>query len=139
MLVRPFLTDARIDQNLFTSAFNEQTIHVHANAILLVRRRDLRPQIAGHDPERRATIESKLTVRNNLDAIFSELHRARKLFLSTFRCRCRFAFCGWRLRRRRTLRHHSRRQLLQLLRGWRLDRSEEHTSELQSLAYLVCL
>src|SRR5213082_2943493 len=45
------------------------------------------------------------------------------LFLSAFRCCCRLAFCGWRLRRRRTLRHHSGRQLLlQLLRRWRLNR-----------------
>src|SRR2546425_1803109 len=36
------------------------------------------------------------------------------------------------------LRRHAKSGSLKATRAWRLERSEEHTSELQSLAYLVC-
>src|ERR1700730_4942066 len=38
MLVRPFITDAGINENALARSFDEQAIHIHANAVLFVGR-----------------------------------------------------------------------------------------------------
>src|SRR5205807_2912460 len=77
MLFEPFVADARFDQDFLGTRIDEHTVHVHANAILLVGRKRLRPKIARHDAEHRAAIKPKLTVGNNLDTIITKLHRTQ--------------------------------------------------------------
>jgi hypothetical protein len=79
MFVRPLLTNPGIDENPFTGAFDEQTIHVHAYAILIIRRADSRPKIARHDAEHRAPIEAEFTVRNDFNSIIAEKHWVKDL------------------------------------------------------------
>src|SRR3977135_1344821 len=74
MLVRPFVTDPGVNQNALTITLDEQTIHVHANAVLFVGGTGLRPQVARHYAEHRTAIEAKFTVRDDFDAIVTKLH-----------------------------------------------------------------
>src|SRR6266478_3043604 len=75
MFLAPFFSDARVDQDSFTIRFDEKTIHVHANAILIVRRINAGPEVARHDSKHRAAIESELTVGNDFNPVIAELHR----------------------------------------------------------------
>src|SRR5581483_7009010 len=75
MLVRPLVPDPRVDQNSFTACLNEEAIHVHANPILIVRRRDPFPQVPRHHSEHRTTIKPKLAVANYLNSVIAKLHR----------------------------------------------------------------
>src|SRR2546421_12153826 len=93
MLFAPFFSDTRVDQNSFTTGLDEQTVHVHANAILIVRRMNAGPEIARHDPEHRAAIKSELTVGDDLDSVITEIHRVlsvgfrmQALYISLFVC-----------------------------------------------------
>src|SRR5882724_1940259 len=74
MLFAPFFSDARVDQNSFTIRFDEKTIHVHADAILIVRRINAGPEVARHNSAHCAAIQSELTVGNDFDPIIAELH-----------------------------------------------------------------
>src|SRR5207249_4052880 len=84
MFLAPLFSDARVDQNSLTIRFDEKTIHVHANAILIVRRINAGPEVARHDSEHRAAIESELTVGNDFNPIIAEKHRVLGLGLSVY-------------------------------------------------------
>src|SRR5256885_11340501 len=75
MFVAPFFADARVDQNSLAIRFDEEAIHIHANAILIVRRINAGPEVARHDSEHRAAIEPELTIGNDLNPVIAELHR----------------------------------------------------------------
>src|SRR2546427_5112390 len=74
-LSRPLLADTRLDQYSLGTRVDKQTIHIHTNTILVVGRTDFRPEIARYNTKHRASIEAKLGVRNNLDAIIAKLHQ----------------------------------------------------------------
>src|SRR2546421_11955429 len=93
MLFAPFFSDTRVDQNSFITGLNEKTVHVHANAILIVRRVNAGPEIARHDPKHRATIKSELAVGDDFDSVITEIHkvlsvgfRMPALYISLFVC-----------------------------------------------------
>src|SRR5437870_9551514 len=74
MLVRPFIANAGFYQDSFFASIDEDTVHIHANAILIVGWEMSRPQVARHHSEHCAAIETKLTIRNDFDAIVTKLH-----------------------------------------------------------------
>src|SRR5438105_10464464 len=84
MLFAPLFSDTRVNQNSFTTGLDEKTIHVHANAILIVRRINAGPEVARHDSEHRAAIESELTVGNDFNPVIAEKHRVLSLGLSVY-------------------------------------------------------
>jgi len=84
MFFAPLFSDARVDQNFLIVRFDEEAIHVHANAILIVRRINAGPEVARHDSEHRAAIESELTVGNNFNPVIAEKHRVLGLGLSVY-------------------------------------------------------
>src|SRR5687767_9943826 len=77
----PFVADASFDQNLFCSRIDENAVHVHPNPVLIVRRADLRPQVAWNHSKHGTAVETKLGVRNDFHAVVADLHGySRKLF-----------------------------------------------------------
>src|SRR5437763_15286884 len=83
MLVAPLFSDARVDQNSFAIRFDEKTIHVHANAILIVGRMNAGPKVARHDSEHRAAVEPELTVGNDFKPVIAEFHRQSESYFFT--------------------------------------------------------
>ena len=72
----PLVADARLDQYLLFSGIDEHAVHIHTNAVLVVRRKDLRPQIARNDAEHRPAVETKFGVLNNPHSVIADLHVA---------------------------------------------------------------
>src|SRR5260370_9991675 len=108
MFSRPLLADPGLDQNLLRACFDEHAIHVHANAILFVRRTRPRPEVARHHAEHRATVDTKFSVRNNLDPIITELHwLCARLSLATLGWSLGTRSCGRRFAFRRSPRREA--------------------------------
>ncbi len=84
--VRQLLTDACLDQYPFRTSLDEHTVHVHSDPVLIVGRTHSRPEIARDHTEHRPSVEAKLCVRHNLDAVISKLH-AELLTLRAHFCR----------------------------------------------------
>ena len=68
---RPLVADTGFDQDLLSSGIDEHTVHVHPNAILLVGRTHLGPEIARDHSEHRSAVETKFGVRNDFNAIIA--------------------------------------------------------------------
>src|SRR5947208_5492371 len=90
MLLRPLITNARFDEDALFLCLDEEAVHAHAYAVLLVRRTDLRPKRARNDAEHRAAVQTKLRVGHNLYSIISEPHQIR----------LRISDCGMRIEKR---------------------------------------
>src|SRR5688572_27367952 len=86
MLFGPFVANAGFDQYSFFASVDEHAVHVHPNAVLFVGGTELRPQVARYDAEHRTTVEPKLTVRHNFDAIVAKLHRTKINALQVSSC-----------------------------------------------------
>lgn len=72
---RPFFADAGFDDDLLLARVDEQAIHVHTNAVCVIRRRNPLPQHLWHNAEHRSAIEPKLGVGYYLNSQISKLHR----------------------------------------------------------------
>ena len=57
----------------FSDRFDEHAVHVHPDAVLIVRRTHLRPEIARDHTKHRPAVEAKFGVGNDLDAVIAKL------------------------------------------------------------------
>src|SRR5678815_4179430 len=74
MFSRPLLADAGLNQYPIRSSIDEETVHIHPDAVLIVGWTHARPEVARHNAKHRTSIQSKLRVRNDFDAIIAKLH-----------------------------------------------------------------
>ncbi len=73
---RPLVADPGFNQYAFFASINENAIHVQPDAVLLIRRTNVRPKRARNNAEHRPSVEAKLCVGNNLHPIIAKLHFA---------------------------------------------------------------
>src|SRR5687767_9424650 len=76
MIVRSLVADPRFEQNRFCARLDQHAIHVHANAVFLVRRTNLRPQLTSSDAEPRPSSETKFGVLTHRHGVVAYLHCA---------------------------------------------------------------
>ncbi len=69
LLRGPLVADSGFDQDLFRAGVDEHTIHVHPNPVVIVGRTFPRPELAWDYAEHRSSIETKLGVLDDLNAI----------------------------------------------------------------------
>src|SRR5437868_5602697 len=82
LLRGPLVADAGFDQNFLGPGIDEHAVHVHANPVLVIRRTDLRPELAWDHSKHRSAIEMEFGVWNDLNAIIPENHSCNPRLIS---------------------------------------------------------
>src|SRR5690348_8786474 len=80
MFRRPLIADTGFDQDLFSARVDKDAIHVHANAVFVVGRAHLRPQLTRNNTEHGASVEAKFSILNHLDGVISYSHLPKYCF-----------------------------------------------------------
>jgi hypothetical protein len=67
----PLVADSGFDQDLLSARIDEHTIHVHADAVVIVWRAVARPELARDHSEHRTAVEMEFGVLNDLNPVIA--------------------------------------------------------------------
>src|SRR5215212_7633863 len=71
LLRGPLITDSGFDQDLFSARVDEHAVHVHANAVFIVRWAIPCPEFARDDSKHRSAVETEFGVLQYLDPVIT--------------------------------------------------------------------